>query len=115
MTMSLIRFDKHHAAIGAGVLLAGLAAPAWADGPTAASLPGPPARIANHYDYRAFQPTQAEVCAAQGANGQAGGLNCPSPAGAAAERELARIRQQINETNAKYPPGYLEQSDRAPR
>jgi hypothetical protein len=95
-------------------LAVGAAAPAWADGPTERSA-APPARIANHYDYRSFQPSQAEVCAAQGASGPSGGLNCPSPAGAAAARDLSDIQRQIDATHAKYPPGYLEHADTAPR
>lgn len=115
MMMSLRLVDARcAAAVGMVAWLAGSTAPASADGAPDGPA-GPPARIANHYDYRSFQPSQAEVCAAQGAGGQAGGLDCPSPAGDAAARDLSRIQRQIDETSAKYPPGYLEQSDRAPR
>lgn len=61
----------------------------------------PPRRIANRYDYRDYQPMQAEVCRAV----PAPAVDCAQPQ--SADDELARLRLRIERNEAKYPPGFL--------
>ncbi len=64
-------------------------------------LAQPPARIGNHYDHKAYQPNQAEVCA----DPRADRLNCSSRTGTQAEEKLKSIQRELDELDKKYPPG----------
>lgn len=61
---------------------------------------GPPARIGNHYNYKAYQPTTGEVC--DGVN--SAGVDCPSRSGKDAAAKLDDIRRRLDELNKQYPP-----------
>lgn len=61
---------------------------------------GPPARIANHYNHKAYQPTPREVCG--GGNSQ--GIDCASRAGMEAAAKLDNVRRQIDALDKEYPP-----------
>lgn len=56
----------------------------------------PPARIGNHYNHKAYQPRVPDVCAAE----KSSGIDCDSPAGMQAERELQRIERQLESPEA---------------
>jgi hypothetical protein len=60
----------------------------------------PPARIANHYNHKAYQPTTGQVC--EGAN--SAGVDCSSRAGMEAATKLDSIRQQLDRLAKEYPP-----------
>jgi hypothetical protein len=110
MTHAMMLLDRSGviAAALVAALMSATAAAQNVDGAGAGG--GPPARIGNHYDYRDYQPTPDQVCS-QDAGGKQGGINCPSAAGSATQRELSDIQRQIDASDAKYPPGYLENSD----
>jgi hypothetical protein len=55
----------------------------------------PPARIGNHYNHKAYQPRAPDVCAENSS-----GIDCNSPAGMQAERELQRIERQLESPEA---------------
>ncbi len=69
-----------------------------------------PARIANHYDHKAFQPRRNDVCTRR--NGQ--GLDCDSAAGSRAAAQLDRIRHEIDAIDTLYPPGFLSSASTRP-
>jgi hypothetical protein len=62
-----------------------------------------PARIANHYNHKAYQPTTKQVCSAA----RSASINCSSKAGQEAETELDEIQRQISDIDKRYPPGFL--------
>lgn len=60
----------------------------------------PPARIANHYNHKAYQPTTGQVCAGANSNG----VDCSSPAGREAAAKLDSIQRQLDALAKEYPP-----------
>jgi hypothetical protein len=56
-----------------------------------AKHPSPPARIGNHYNHKAYQPRAPDVCGAE----KSSGIDCDSPAGMQAQRELETIKRQL--------------------
>ncbi len=65
----------------------------------AAGASKPPARIDNHYNHKAYQPTTGEICG----RATSDGIDCPSPAGKEAEKTLDSVRRQLDELAKEYP------------
>ncbi|HLJ63147.1 MAG TPA: hypothetical protein VKT70_03520 [Stellaceae bacterium] len=61
---------------------------------------GVPSRIGNHYDHKAYQPSEADICGAE----RRPGVDCSSPAGTKADDELQAIRRDLDQLNRDYPP-----------
>jgi len=61
---------------------------------------GPPARIDNHYDHKAYQPTTGEVCGRASSDS----IDCSSRAGKDAAAKLESIQRQLDELAKEQPP-----------
>ena len=68
--------------------------------------PSPPPRIANHYNHKAYQPTEADVCA-----GEKSAAAC-ADAARKDQDQLDAVKRQLDELQKKYPPGALSNERR---
>lgn len=81
----------------AGALLAIPAATGVAQ--SVAGTAEPPARIDNHYNHKAYQPTTGAVCDHAGSDS----IDCATPAGKDAAAKLENVRRQLDELAKDYP------------
>ncbi|HYM02258.1 MAG TPA: hypothetical protein VET85_04870 [Stellaceae bacterium] len=63
--------------------------------------PSPPPRIANHYNHKAYQPTEADVCAREKS------IAACADAAHKDQDQLDAVKRQLDELQKKYPPGAL--------
>ncbi len=74
----------------------GLAQPVDGAGGRAA----PPARIDNHYNHKAYQPTTGAVCDRAGSDS----IDCATRAGKDAAAKLENVQRQLDGLAKEYPP-----------
>jgi hypothetical protein len=84
-----------------GAMLVIVAPPGAAQPAAGAAGPSePPARIDNHYNHKAYQPTTSAVCDRAGSDS----IDCASPAGKDAAAKLENVQRQLDELAKEYPP-----------
>jgi hypothetical protein len=89
------------AAALAGTLLAIAPATGIAQPVDSAAGPAePPARIDNHYNHKAYQPTTGAVCDRASSDS----IDCATRAGKDAAAKLESVQRQLDELAKEYPP-----------